>query len=236
MKDAFKKEPSKRLGKLAAMSVKPPCINCKRAFGTIFTNRENDKYIAICGNKTNPCNLNIKIYNGKTVNLPYILNVYNEEIMDVKNIIIRQKLDTLFNYVSEEKSVQMFKKELETYNANSRIYKELLDKYNDLYENEAIKEMLAKKNRELFFVVEKIGDLLKEYERTENKTILQTAMHIQINEIYPEIRNMRLLKNEVLELNQYDENKYKIFTYPVALSKIDYDFGEKATVLKFQRK
>jgi len=61
MKDAFKKESSKRLGKLAAMSVKPPCINCKRAVGTIFTNRETDKYTAICGDKGNPCNLNIKI-------------------------------------------------------------------------------------------------------------------------------------------------------------------------------
>ena len=95
--------------------------------------------------------------------------------------------------------------------------------------------MIQKKSDTIYLLIEKIHDLLKEYEKTNNTSILKSAINMQINELYPEIRNMRLLKNEVLELNQYDENKYKIFTYPVALSKIDYDFGEKATVLKFQR-
>ena len=235
MKDAFKKEPSRKLGRLAALSVKPPCLNCKRPVGTIFSNRENDKYTAICGDKGNPCNLNIKIFNGKTINLPYVLNVYNEEIADIKDAIIRQKLDTLFSYVTEEKSVELFKKELDTYNANSKIYKSLLDKYVDLYDNKHTKEMTQKKSDEIFILTEKIRDLLKEYEKTENPTILKSAMTMQINELYPEIRNMRLLKNEVVELNEPEDGKFEIFTYPIALNKIDYDFGEKATVIKFNK-
>ena len=156
MKDAFKREPSRKLGKLAALSVKPACINCKRPVGTIFSNRETSKYTAICGDKGNPCNLNIKIYTGKTVNLQYILNVYQEEIADIKDSIIRQKLDTLFSYVSEEKSVELFKKELETYNANSKIYKTLLDKYVDLYDNKHKKDMAVKKSDEIFRIIESI--------------------------------------------------------------------------------
>jgi hypothetical protein len=235
MKKAFKKEPSRKLGRLAALSVKPPCINCKRPVGTIFSNRETDKYTAICGDKGNPCNLNIKIFNGKTINLPYILNIYNEEIEDIKDTIIRQKLDTLFSYVTEEKSIQLFKKELDTYNANSKIFKNILDKYNDIYENKDTKEMLQKKSDTIYILIEKIRDLLKEYEKTESPGILKTAMNMQINELYPEIRNLRLLKNEVLELNEYEEGKFRVFTYPIQLSKIDYDFGEKATVIKFNK-
>jgi hypothetical protein len=235
MKKAFKNEPSRKMGKLAALSVKPPCINCKRPVGTIFSNRENDTYTAICGDKGNPCNLNIKIYNGKTINLPYILNIYKEEIEDIKDTIISQKLDTLFSYVTEEKSVQLFKKELETYNSNSKIFKNLLDKYNELYENKDKKEMIQKKSETIYLLIEKINDLLKEYEKTNNKSILKLAINMQINELYPEIRNMRLLKNEVLELNEEEEGKFKVFSYPVALNKIDYDFGEKATVIKFNK-
>jgi hypothetical protein len=235
MKKAFKKEPSRRLGKLAALSVKPPCINCKRPVGTIFSNRENDKYTAICGDKGNPCNLNIKIFNGKTVNLPYILNIYQEEIEDIKDTIIRQKLDTLFSYVTEEKSVELFKKELDTYNSNSKIFKNLLEKYNELYDNKDTKELIQKKSDTIYLLIEKMRDLLQEYEKTENPTILSTVVDMQIKELYPEIRNLKLLKNEVVEVNESDDGKYTVFNYPIPLNKIDYDFGEKATVIKFHK-
>jgi len=235
MKDAFKKEPSRKLGKLAALSVKPPCINCKRPVGTIFSNRIDNKYTAICGDKGNPCNLNIKIFNGKTINLPYILKIYQEEITDVKDTIIRQKLDTLFSYTTEEKSVELFKKELDTYNANSKIYIDLLNKYNELYDNKHTKEMVQKKNDEIFMIIEKIRDLMKEYETTENLGILKTAMDMQVKDLYPEIRNLKLLKNEVVELNESDDGIFSVFNYPIALNKIDHDFGEKATVIKFNK-
>jgi hypothetical protein len=235
MKKAFKKEPSRRLGKLAALSVKPPCINCKRPVGTIFSNRENDKYTAICGDKGNPCNLNIKIFNGRTVNLVYILNVYQDEINDIKDSIIRQKLDTLFSYTTEEKSVELFKKELENYNTNSKIFKDLLVKYNDLYNNKEKKESIDKKTEKIYLLVEKVRDLIKEYKKTENHRILKTAVDVQINELFPEIRNMKLLMNEVVEMNQDESGKFTVFHYPVALNKIDEDFGEKASVIKFSK-
>uniref|UniRef100_A0A6C0JEN0 Uncharacterized protein n=1 Tax=viral metagenome TaxID=1070528 RepID=A0A6C0JEN0_9ZZZZ len=235
MKKAFKKESSRRLGKLAALSVKPPCINCKRPVGTIFSNRENDKYTAICGDKGNPCNLNIKIFNGRTINLVFILNVYQEEINDIKDLIIRQKLDTLFSYTTEEKSVELFKKELENYNANSKIFKDLLVKYNELYNNKEKEESINKKTEKIYLLIEKVRDLIKEYKKTENHRILKTAVDVQINELFPEIRNMKLLLNEVVELNQDESGKFTIFNYPVALNKIDYDFGEKASVIKFQK-
>jgi hypothetical protein len=235
MKDAFKRESSRRLGKLATMAVKSPCINCKRPVGTIFSNRDNNKYTAICGDKENPCNLNIKIFNGNTFNLLSILILFKNDISDIKDNIIRQKLDTLFSYVTEEQSVFLFKKELENYNSNSDLYITLLNKYNELYDNKHTKELSQKKNDEIFNTVEKIRDLLKEYEKTENHTILKTAMNTQIKDLYPEIRNLRLMKNEIVELNEFEDGNFKIFNYPVPIDKIDYCLGEKATVIKFSK-
>jgi len=235
MKKAFKSEPSRRLGKLASLSVKPPCINCKRPVGTIFSKRENNKYTAICGDKGNPCNLNIKIYNGSTINLSYILNIYKEEIDDIKDTIIRQKLDTLFSYINEEKSVEMFKKQLDAYNENSKIFKKILDRHNELYNNKDQAELIKKKSEMIFTLIEKMNDLLKEYEKTGNNAILKTVVNMQIKDIYPEIRNLKLLKEEIVELNEPDEGKFKVFKYPINLSKIDYNFGENATVIKFNK-
>jgi hypothetical protein len=234
IKSAFKREPNKRLGKLAAMSVKPTCIKCKRPVGTLFSNRNDGKYTAICGDKENPCSLNIKLYSGNTIYLPYILNIFKNEIADIKDTIIRQKLDTLFSYVTEEKSVYLFKKEINSYNSNSILYNELLEKYNELFDNKHNEEMKQKKLDEIFILTEKLGDLLTEYKKTEKSSVLKTAMDLQINELYPEIRNMRLLQNEIIELNEYDIDKFSVFKYPVQLSKFDHNLGENPTVLKFQ--
>jgi len=124
---------------------------------------------------------------------------------------------------------------LDTYNANSKIFKTLLEKYNDLYNNQHHKEMMQKKTDEIFNIIDRLRGLLKEYETTENSAILKTAMDLQINELYPEIRNMKLIQNQIQELIDHGEGKYSVFTYPVALDKIDHDFGEKPSVIKFHR-
>ena len=232
MKSAFEREPSRRLGKLAALSVKPPCISCKRPVGTIFSNRENGKYTAVCGDAGNPCKLNIKLYCGNVVELSYILNIFRNEIADLKDTIIRQKLDTLFSYVSEQKSVALFKEELKSYNLNSKAYTDLLNKYKELFDNEHNEKISQEKSDKIFILTEKIRDLLKEYETTENHSILKTAMDMQVNELYPEIRNLRLLKNEIIEMNEEDEI-FTVFKYPVQLSKLDHNLGEKPSVIKF---
>jgi len=73
-----------------------------------------------------------------------------EDNADIKDAIIRQKLDTLFNYESEEDSVKKFKKELEAYTENSKIYKQLLNKQNEIYHNEDKARLITKKMRRYF--------------------------------------------------------------------------------------
>jgi hypothetical protein len=237
-KKIFEKADTKRQAKRDVLTIKPPCIKCKRPVGSIFS-KKNGRYNAICGDSIKPCGLNIQIYVGESnMNFNYILEIFREDNEELKENIIRQKLDTLFNYTTEQESIKLFKKELEEYNSNSSIYKKLLDKNNDLYHSIDKKHLIEKKNDEIFRLFERVKSLLKEYENTQNKEILKQAVYIQIKEIQPEIRNLRNLKHEIMELNENIENyqrKYSVYQYPIELSKLDSNFGEPPRVIKFNK-
>lgn len=235
-RDAYHKAPTKKLGRKAILAIKPACIRCKRPVGTIFSGRINNKYTILCGDNENPCELNVQIFNGGNEYFEDLLYTFRDHLEKIKENIIRQKLNTVFDYVAEDSSIVLFKKELETYNSSSNIYKELLDVYHDYFHNVHNKEMIQKKNQTLFELNEKVQQLLEEYEKTENPQLLTTAVTIQINEIYPEIRNRRLLQNEVVELqSDFVSNKeiFSIFKYPIDISKLDYYSGEKPRVIKY---
>jgi hypothetical protein len=236
-RDAYRKQPTKKLARQAVLSVKPACIHCKRPVGTLFSNRTDNKYTILCGDTENPCQLNVQLFNGGNELLMDTLINFREELDEIKERIIKQKLDTIFSYVSEDKSVEMFKKELDLYNSDSIIYKELLDTYVENYHNPHKKEQIMKKKENLFLLNEKVRNLLKEYEKTENPEVLRLAVRIQINEIYPEIRNRRMLENDVVELDSEIVNQqqvFSIFKYPVAISKIINNVGEKPRIIKYE--
>jgi len=233
-KRVFDKADTKRQAKRDVLKIQPPCIKCKRPVGTIFS-KKNNRYSALCGDPKAPCKLDIQIYTGNTVApLAYMLNVYMEDNAEIKDAIIRQKLDTLFNYTLEEESVKKFKTELEAYTENSKAFKNLLDKQNEIYHNEDKAKLITKKNGEIFRLNERVSDLLKQYEKTQNKEILKTAVNMQVKEIIPETRNLRSLKTGVMEIIK-NEQENILFQYPVELSKIDHTFGEPARVIKFNK-
>jgi len=238
-KTTFENADNKLAGKRAILSIKPTCIKCKRPVGTNFF-RKDGRYNAICGDTQNPCPLNIQIYAGGLTSLSTLLYIFKEDADDWKDAIIRQKLDTLFSYVSEERSVVQFKKKLEAYNKDSQMYKELLDAYNELYHNEQKKELISKKSGIIFGFIEQIRLLLLEYEKTGNSEVLKMAMDLQVKDLFPEILNRRIIENSILEMNSTkilntDILQQEVFKYPVLLPKLDFTFGEPPRVIKYIR-
>ena len=80
---------------------KPECINCKRNVGTIFTihnDKEEDirKFIAKCGDITDPCPLNIQINSSFRDNLNTIIITGSKSIEKIKLNIIKEKNNALF--------------------------------------------------------------------------------------------------------------------------------------------
>jgi len=230
-KKIYADEPNKKLAKKQILEVKPKCIKCKRPVGTIFSNgKENNRYTATCGDPdpNTRCSLNIVIFTGSHNNIEYILNIFKNEIDDLKDTIIQQKLDALFNYLSEEESVKLFKKELQNYTENSEIYKTILDNYNSLYNNKERKDAIIKKLGDIFKLIENNKILLEDYNKTNNREILLSALELQVKEIAPEIRNLRMLKHEIMEMDSE-----KLIRYPVTLEKTEHLTGEPPRVIKF---
>lgn len=233
-KRIFEKAESKKQAKKEVLTIRPPCVKCKRPVGTVFS-KTNGRYSAKCGDVQSPCKLDVQIFVGDSnMSLDYILNIFHEDNEEIKNTIIEQKLDTLFNYTSEEDSVKQFKKELDAFTSNSKTFKKLLDKKNELFYSVDKRHLIEKKNGEIFRINERIQALVKEYEKTQNKEILKQAVQMQIKELSPEIRNLRMLKNEITEVHK-DEFEYSLFQYPVEISKTEHNVGEPMRVIKFER-
>jgi hypothetical protein len=113
-----------------------------------------------------------------------------------------------------------------------------LDKNDKLFHNIDKQYIIEKKTDTIFHLNERVQDLLNEYEKTQNKELLHQAVHIQIKEIQPEIRNLRNLKYEIMEINEMVENNrivFSLFQYPIELSKLINDSGEPPRVIKFTK-
>jgi hypothetical protein len=239
IKEKYKSAPNKKEGRKLAQAVKGKCIGCKRAVGTIFSVKDH-RYLAICGDPTTPCPLQIEIYNGQYHDFNELIYIFKEATEEIKENIIRQKLDTLFSYIDEKTSIELFKRELEEYTVTSTVYKTYLDKYEEYHNSPHKLEMIHKKKALIFRYIENIDSLLKEYEKTENREVLKTAIQLQIDNLIPETKNLRLLMYELIELNKrpglfgiLDPTLF-VFKKNVSLQKLTYNQGEPERVIKFK--
>ncbi len=223
---------------------KMPCIYCKRLVNTTFIHKDN-KYIAICGDLNMPCELAITIYNGMFTPLNEMLIEEKEQLLDIQNIIIEQKMDHLFNYIDEETSNILFNKQLTAYNKSSIVYNKLLDKYNESANNDKINTEIADLKKEIFKLKERYNDLYKNYKETNNKELLKDAMTIYVHEILPKADKIKSLTFQIYEkkllfsyptnsnkLNE-EEREESIFSYPFLLNKIETNLSEEPDVVKF---
>lgn len=236
----YKKEPNKKRAKMLTLAIKPKCIKCKRPVGTIFSKNES-RYEAICGDIHNPCSLNIQIYSSESTDFNEAFRWMKEDFNTIKDKIIRQKLDTLFNYISEEQSATSYTGLIEEYNESSNFYKVYLDKYYELYNNEQRNNIINAKYENLFKLIEGTRKMIHEYNTTHDKEWLHRAVDSQINQIIPEARNIRLLTHKIMEMIQTDESLanpgklpvYMLFQRQASIADLDYDSIEQQRVIKF---
>jgi len=233
-KETFDRATSKRAARKLLKQVKPKCINCKRPVGSIFMTEERT-YIAKCGDTTNPCNFNIKIFAGSYGSLDDLLESFHTYVEEGKDTIMTQKLDTLFNYVSESRSIQLFKEHFEEYTENASFLKQLMDEYNELHFNEERALKIEKKLSEIFKVQERVNELFQKYKENENPQILQDAMVIYKDELRPEMANLRILQYSLCEMVDEGTVDKKLVQHTIPIEKRDYTFGSFPKVIQFSK-
>ena len=237
-KNIYKGEPNKKIAKRLIQKYIPDCIKCKRKVGTVF-NKSDNVYKAICGDTQNPCNLDIQIFPGTLLGFQNVFELVKEEFDSVRDTIIRQKLDELFNYVSAEEADKLYKKQNELYIESSESYTEQLEKYNEMYNNVDTQQRIQEKRDNIFSLIEKNKALIDEYKKSNNVEFLKAGVDLQISEIYPEVRNLRMLQHEIMEIESSDNGAgmmfplNTLFQQNVSLSKLDFSSGEQQRVISF---
>jgi len=213
--------------------VKPKCVNCKRPVGSIFMT-DKRTYIAKCGDSKNPCNLHLKLYAGSYGSLMDLLESFHNYVESGKDTIMKQKLDTLFNYVSESRSIQIFKKHFEEYTEMSTYLKELTDEYNDIYFNEERRLKIEKKQGDIFKIQERVNELFAKYKEYEKPEVLQDAMTIYKDELLTEIANLRIIQYSLCEMVDQGSTT-RLLQHTIPIEKRDFTFGSFPKVLQFSK-
>jgi len=225
---AYNKAPTKKMGNKAAKAVVANCIYCNRPVGTRFyTNKTG--HFAVCGDNIAPCGLNIKLLRGMFDMKEHMLYMFKEDVEKEKENIIKHKLDTLFNYYSNEISVKKFKEFMENYSVTSSIYEDYLNLYNELFFNEQKKEAIHKKTNKINEILDEIRSMISDFSDNENPSVLKTAMELYIQDLQPEIENLRRLKYDIVEM---EENK--LIEMPASLHKLEHSTIEEPKVVHFK--
>jgi hypothetical protein len=213
--------------------LKSKCINCKRPVGSIFKNRnakDGERHlIALCGDRTNPCPLNIDLNVGYVVNIFDFIQNDEKEIDKYKKEIIKEKNDLLFGYIDSEEAVKRFDELKENVSALMSSYEYTLEIYLNIINNKEKKEELKKKSAAFFLEVDNFKKMISDYEKTQDVQYVSDAIELYINSILPTATQLRDLKYaySAVEYNE-DDNTYSLIQKPITIEELEWDLGEKS--------
>lgn len=217
---------------------KPKCINCQRPVGTIFSvkydpQEETRNVLAFCGDRVNPCNLNININLGNYMLLPDVLKINEEDISYVKNNIIIDKNKLLFGLIETEKALQAFEEYKNEINAITTLLEYYLELYNNLVDNREKNEELNKNIEFLNINIISIKKAIEDFNATNNIQYIKDAVDIYINNlqinsknenIVKKIQNLKYKQNYVEYDN--DTNTYHLIQSKVGIEDLETDIRE----------
>ena len=203
--------------------IQPKCINCKRAGGTIFSNKYNNQenyreLKAICGVIVDPCKLNITINLGNYERLPDLLKETEQEIRNLKKQVIEDKNNILFGYISTEAALEKFtelKQNISDYSSYFELY---LDDYNKIMDNKETKETLNKDVENMYVFIREIKESIHQFNSNNDTQFVRDAVQIYDTNLTPILKKIMKLKykqnsvwyNEDDNTYHLIQNKYKI--------------------------
>ena len=163
-----------------------------------------------------------------------MMETYPDMIEFTKQNIIIDKLDVLFQYISEKTGVELFKDNLDSYTRFNVHYKDVKKEYDNLYFDEEKEEKLANKHKKIGEIQDRIRELIKTYRIEENPEVLKDAMTVYVEELVPEMNNEAILKYDIRELNINESKEIaEVFQKGWRLNQLEYTFGEYPRVVHF---
>lgn len=155
------------------------CINCGKAGGSIFI-KENNHLKASCGNTQNPCNLNISILSSLSFS-DNDIRISQQETETAKQNIIKTKMNALFGYLTDKKSVEVFERNIQTIVSNKLDYGKnaVASSYYEMQNDSKKTNILSKKMADIHEKLAEIRRDMHEYSLSKNNKILETVAQKQ---------------------------------------------------------
>ena len=189
--------------------MKPKCINCNRPVGTIFDIRfqkevESRIAKAMCGDRTNPCALNIELNLGMIMNIEDELHDSDTKIRDIRREIIKDKNDLLFGYVSAPDAISKFDKIKEKMADANASYEIILNTYMSIVDNKQVKEKINKLLLNTYADIQSSHELVNKYEREQNVDFINDLVTMYITLLTPKLVELRQLLYPYCAVDKYD--------------------------------
>lgn len=204
---------------------KSKCINCKQEGGTIFT-ESSDLLRATCGNNVKPCKLDLSIKRKKFAHISEKLDLAKQDLAKYKKNIITTKLDFLFNYIEEEKAIEVFELMKQQLTNNQENYLNLLSLYNSITHNEDRENLIQEKITEFENNKKLYIEALELYKSSGQVMYLQNGIEIyksKLSVLGNEIMNLKY-KSSYVEKNEQDQ--YIFFQNDHNLEDLILEFNE----------
>jgi len=210
---------------------KPKCINCKRPVGSIFSTKVENferRLIALCGDRKEPCPLDINLELGVTLNIGEDLVESEETLRQLKREIIFDKNDLLFGYSTPEDAVSAFDKIKEKIVEATKTYEFTLQTYLLIVDNDEKKEELKRLQLEFYAAKETFTSLIRQYETTSQLQFISDAMDVYINTMEPNVaaQLQKKYSYNAVEYNE-DDNTYNLVQTPYSIGDLEWDIGER---------
>jgi hypothetical protein len=194
----------------------PKCTKCNERVGMVFSGK-NQKYTAYCENQN--CDRKIVIYRGDNSMFRQTMEEMINILENTKENIIIQKMDTLFNFISEDKSSKLFEDQLSLFQKNSQFVEKYRKQYEDMYFNQQKIDIIQEKKKE-------IQAKLIELNETDN---LEEVVGIQL-----QIKGIsEFIQREMYEYMEVWINRKMEFILDqetVTFSKLEINLGEPVKV------
>ena len=189
--------------------LKPKCINCNRPVGTIFDIRfqkdlESRIAKAMCGDRTNPCALNIDLNLGMIMNIEDELHDSETKIRDIRREIIKDKNDLLFGYVSAPDAIAKFDKIKEKMADANASYEIILNTYMSIVDNKPVKEKINKLLLDTYADIQSTHELVNKYEREQNVDFINDLVTMYITRLTPKLVQLRQLLYPYTAVEKHD--------------------------------
>lgn len=161
---------------------KKRCISCGKSGGTIFK-QEGDNLIAECGNTDKPCKLNINLQRAKYNSINSEILKLDKETNNKKSEIIQTKLNFLFGFTPEPKTIEIFNKLKSELINEVKKYQIINEQYINVTQNLTKQNEIKNLNAIFLGSIQNFKNLIKQFDETGELQYLKDAGKLYIDQI-----------------------------------------------------